>query len=292
MTDSTVKALYPENYAKDTITIYQGAIDPDNNGVFDTPETLTEHLNLYVPLDYKGQVTLDWEGAGIAGLETPIGSPIHQQTVEQYVLAIQAAKALRPNAKFGFYGLPIGRYYDRNQEWIDNALALQPIFDASDCLFPSIYDLYKSNESPQHDPQIDLEVTTDCTKLALRVANGKPVFPYIYHRYHDSNATWGFILIADDEMADNAKAAFDAVWEGDKADGMIWWGADQYYLWMSQQNYSPSHPNYDQSQRWQDVFAAEIPSGMTGDEWFTQLHTHILTLLGPILHDIEIPANN
>jgi hypothetical protein len=273
------QALFTQNRAEKTMLVYAISFDPDNNGMFEHDELFRSSLNELVPAGYTGPVALDWEGTAIHGLQAPIGSEVHTRSVQQYVNLIRRAKELRPNAKWGYYGLPIGRYWGRNDEWRAMATALMPIFEESRALFPSVYDAFKSNETPNHDPQEDLAVTRDIVKLALQVSQGKPVYPFVWPRYDPNNLVWGFKLIDDREFTDNAKAIFETNYQGDKADGLIWWGADPYWRWLSLQNYSPSHPEYSISQRLRAIFEQEIPEGQTDEVHFNRIHRHTLELL-------------
>lgn len=286
-TSAVVKAIYSANHAKDAIIIYQAGFDADDNGAFDDVAFFTSQVNLYVPVTYTGPVCLDWEGAGINGLMTPPGSALHGQTVNQFITLIKKAKQLRPNAKWGFYGLPIGRYWNRNAEWKAMATALQPILDESQCLFPSLYDTYKTGEAPEQNPAMDLEVVRDNVKLALMHADGKPVYGYVHHRYHPSNAVWGYHLIDDDEFNDQVRAVFDAQYQGNKAAGIVWWGADQFYRALSLENLSPSHPDYAESQRLKLIFADEIPEGVSDQAHWDTIDKHIVQLLSSVLDNVQ-----
>jgi hypothetical protein len=154
-------------------------------------------------------------------------------------------------------------------------------------LFPSCYDTNKSNESPQHSPAEDLEVNRDCVKMALRYASGKPVYCYIWPRWHDSNAQWGFKLIHEPEFKEHVKSCFQTSWNGDRADGIVWWGADRYYRNIALQNLSPGHPLYALNQRLIGIFNAEIPPGVSDEEHFNTIHARTLNQLDAVLDSLQ-----
>ena len=85
----------------------------------------------------------------------------------------------------------------------------------------------------------------------------------------------------------HVNAVFTASYQGDKADGIVWWGADLYWLWLTQQGYTPSHPNYSAAQAAQALFDQEIPDGMQPQAYFDQLHTHMLDVLDDVLDAID-----
>ena len=139
--------------------------------------------------------------------------------------------------------------------------------------------MYKANQNQYHVPAEDIEVNKDCVKMALRYAEGKPVYPYIWARWHDSNAEWGYKLIHELEFKEHVKSCFQTSWNGDRADGIVWWGGDFYYRGLSLQNLAPGHPLEAVSQRLRDIFDAEIPAGMTDHNHFNMIHSKILNQL-------------
>src|SRR4051812_33187005 len=135
----------------------------------------------------------------LTNLIAAIGTPQHDNEIPEFVRAIQYAKTIRPNAKFGFYSLPITQLYDRNQAWRDHEASLAPIYQASDCLFPSVYKFYPDNQ-PLFGATEDHAYVRESVKLALQLANGKPVYPYVWPRYHNSNQQLGYKLIPEAEF--------------------------------------------------------------------------------------------
>lgn len=281
----TVQAQFPQRGAVQSYLVSQGAFDPDNNGLFEHEQQFRQMFTNYIPANYTGAVCLDWEGQGMARLLAPIGSTIQRQTMKSYVELMTLAKELRPHAQIGFYNLPMNEYWTRDQAWRDRNLALQPIIDAGDCLFPSIYDFYKTGQWVGHDPDRDLQYVRECVGIALEMANGKPVYPYVSPRYHVSNYTYGLRLIPVDEFKSHIRAAFDFNVGGDRADGLVWWGADQYYRWLGQQNLPQTSSQYWMSFVCRTVFAAEIPSNTTDDAHFTNIHRRTLRQIADVISD-------
>ena len=84
-----------------------------------------------------GGVCIDWEGPAMEGLKEPVGSVLHTRSVQEYLKLLNLAKGLRPNAKFGYYAIPLGRYYDRDATWLAEAEGYKVIMEQSEVLFPS-----------------------------------------------------------------------------------------------------------------------------------------------------------
>lgn len=282
-TSPAVKATYNRYGARDALILYQGAIDPDNNGMFEHEAKFKAAINQLVPPDYTGPVVLEWKGKGLEGLMAPPDSVAHARALEQYLQVLKLAQQMRPNAQFGFDGLPMSRHSDRNNQWLAMNEALKPIYDQSNCLFPTVYDLYSDKETPRQSQEQDVDYVRECVSLAIRFARGKPVYACIAARWHNSNPDWGFMRIPEEEFKEHIGAIFDAQHNGDRADGVIWWGADRHHRWISTQKYSPSHPSHAVSQRLRSVFEKEIPPGVSDDAHFDQIHVQTLQWIADVI---------
>lgn len=284
---ASVHAIYPQTGAKDAITIYTGGIDPDNNGLFDQPDALRDALDLYVPANYTGPVALDWEGVGSENLNLPIGSPELANAVNEWVKVLQKARQLRPNAKFGFFGLPWAQLTDWGPTYIDRAMAIKPIYDYSHCLFPCIYRYYPDTQ-PQFSAADNRAYVKGLVSLALRISEGKPVYPFIGHRYHEGFLPVAFRLVPEKEFKDQIKAILDARYQGDSADGVVWWGGDQFWYWMAT-NYSQNPPpQYAFGPLLAQVFAAEMAPGETIAQHFTRIHKRALRRAADVIRRAQM----
>jgi hypothetical protein len=72
----------------------------------------------YPDASASGIGALDWEGKAFEKLKArgPI-TPDVQQAMNDYISVLQLAKTLRPNVKWGFYGIPFTTYYNRDAKW-------------------------------------------------------------------------------------------------------------------------------------------------------------------------------
>jgi hypothetical protein len=282
-----VRSQFLQRCASEAIIINQGHFDPDNNGRFEHRRAFRQAMTDLVPQNYSGPVCLDWEGAGFAGLRARAGSVMHTQTLQAYLDVIALARELRPKSQLGYYNIPMKEYWNRDEAWRQRNLALQPIVDASDCLFPSVYDFYKSNESVYHDPLEDLRYVRECVHMALEMSEGRPVYPYVWPRYHNSNPTNGLRLIDGAEFKSHVAAVFETEFRGDRADGVVWWGADRYFRWLSLQSFPPHHPDYFLNLQCRNVFNAEIPPNTSDDAHFTTIHRRTLRQLSEVIRSVQ-----
>jgi hypothetical protein len=279
-----VENLMPQHNAIRLLTAYQGCMDANDDGLFDGMAVMQEYFDDWVPANYDGPLCLDWEGTAAHYL---VGNnlELRERTVQQFVIALNAARQLRPSAKVGMYGLPIREYWNRNQAWRDREHSFAPIYNASDCVFPSVYDLYKNGESPFHNAEMDITYVREMVEMALEMSQGKPVYPFVWPRFHTSNPESGFELIPVAELKSHAAAIFDGDYQGDRADGLVWWGGDQWFYSYSQENVPPGSPDYEVHQLMQQVFAEEFLPGETAVEHFTIIHTRTLRQLGEVVNN-------
>ena len=99
-------------------------------------------------------------------------------------------------------------------------------------------------------------------RLAMELSEGKPVYPYIWHRYPDFNPVQGYRLIPAAELKAQVAAVFETNLDGRRADGVMWWGADQYFYWMA--------------------------TGETAAQYFTRIHKRTIKLFAEVLN--ALPA--
>jgi hypothetical protein len=92
-----------------------------------------------------------------------------------------------PGLKVGFYGLPPIRDYWRVQKgfgspayqaWRAENRALMPAGEAMDAIFPSLYTFYTDQAG---------WIRYATANIAEAKRYGKPVYPFLWPRYHDSN---------------------------------------------------------------------------------------------------------
>jgi hypothetical protein len=270
VSDVVRSEVYPSIGAQDAFIVYQSQFDADADSVPDTgaAAAVAAYLDGVAPVGTTAPVCIDWEAGTMSTLSTgDVDSDAFRSAVVSFVDFIADVRALRPDLRFGYYGLPVRSYWSRDAAWHARNDALLPIIDASDVVFASVYDFYTEAEVGEAE---DLAYVRDNVGEALRLAAGKDVFPYAWHRYHDSNTTVGGMLIGEEEFKAHVGAVFEAEFEGARAAGVVWWGADRYFV------ASGTEP-------WVEVFAEELPVDTDVDAYLDAVHTERLRWLREIL---------
>lgn len=155
-----------------------------------------------------------------------------------YLRTIQGAKATRPLAKIGFYGMPYGWWpsYDDSRRGYNDLL--QPIWDQCDVLMPSLYQLYWTTTTPLTSPCPDAVNTpsnnaaffSSAIEEARRIQTvsarpGQLIIPFVWWHYKsqagqcspDVNPT---LLVNETNLKQQLTLPW---WNG--ADGLAIWGA-------------------------------------------------------------------
>ena len=145
-------------------------------------------------------------------------------------------RAAAPGLKIGFYGMfPVRDYYRARMDpksadfraWQAEDDALRPAAAAVDAVFPSLYTFYDD---------ADGWAASAKSNIAEAQRYGKPVYPFLWPRFHDSNRqlAWTFLgqALWKMELAQTAASA-DAlvVWDYGKHSAWDpaapWWAAAQ-----------------------------------------------------------------
>jgi hypothetical protein len=128
-------------------------------------------------------------------------------TREFYIRTLEAAREIRPQAKWGYYGLPENRYFVfvsdyaqypvlREQLPATNDFELGWMRDHVDALYPSFYTFYHSVPNPRRGyPEDRPEDNTLWWQRGMaefrRFAPDKPILPFTWYRRHGGEATQG-----------------------------------------------------------------------------------------------------
>jgi hypothetical protein len=126
----------------------------------------------------------------------------------------------------GYYGVPPIRDYWRALDppnsqpyraWQSANDQLQPLANAVDALFPSLYTFYDDQDGWTQYAIANLSE-------ARRLARGKPVYAFIWPQFHNSNPVLGLKLIPGEFWALQLQTI------AQHADGVVIWGGWQV-LW-------------------------------------------------------------
>ncbi|MEW5745717.1 MAG: hypothetical protein AB1805_09825 [Nitrospirota bacterium] len=151
-----------------------------------------------------------------------VGNPDEvKKSIIKYKTVASLIKEINPTVKIGFYGvLPVRDYWrangakgkDKFEEWLLENKALQPIAEVIDVVFPSLYTFYSDKEGWE---VYAIENLKEAKKYS------KPVYPFLWPMYHESN----FLLKEQYISGDFWHLQLNI--SRDYADGVIIWGGWQ-----------------------------------------------------------------
>ena len=120
-------------------------------------------------------------------------------SMNKMIHIISVAKKTNPNLKYGYYScIPLRDYWSavrndpkRMKAWQKANDYLKPLADSVDVLCPSLYAFY-----PDRDKWVRYAKANIAE--AKRLAKGKPVYAYLWPKYHNSNKKDGKSFIEGD----------------------------------------------------------------------------------------------
>lgn len=135
-----------------TCPVVYGGFDPNDDERISPAErqrfeALVEEM---IPDEqYAGPACIDYEGTRWPELlATMIAPKRYRQIVRIYVSQLQLAHELRPNARWGFWGLPMMRHVgDAGANWNRWGNSIETIVRAAECIFPQTYDYWPDSDN-------------------------------------------------------------------------------------------------------------------------------------------------
>ena len=194
------------------------------------PKLLTQEIERAVPNpNDKGIAFIDLEGEylnDIMNMGTQIES--YQKSLKLYIDVIKFAKKMRPNVKWGYYAIPYTAYWRRTPDFYGKLKKIEPLIKECDVFFPSLYIFYEEN-----DKKVALEnekYVIENTKEMIKIGQyyKKPVFVFVWHRYHPSNDKFGSESLPEKVFLTHIERIVNTSFQDKKVDGIVWWGADDY----------------------------------------------------------------
>lgn len=161
------------------------------------------------------------------------------ESLNKYIGLIDSLKAKVKGCSVSYYGLPVGRDYWRAigkagspeyKQWQAENDLLKPLAGHVDIAMPSLYTFYSNEQAWERYAIANIQE-------ARRINPGKPVYPFLWPSYHDSNKLLGLTPIPADFwrfQLQTVKKYADGVilwslkepWD-DKAP---WWGVTKEFM--------------------------------------------------------------
>ncbi len=172
-------------------------------------------------------IAFDFEAWDWACTDTA-GNP--SDTPKKFETLVKWTREAAPKLKIGFYQIPpITNFWDaqlpetdpKYMAWQKNNDCYKPLANMVDILFPSLYTFYDETSDKYFEGgHIGgwLKYATANIKEARRLSN-KPVYPFLWMQYHDSNPTAGLNLIPGPFW----KLQLETMQK--LADGLVIWGS-------------------------------------------------------------------
>ncbi|AYD47984.1 hypothetical protein [Arachidicoccus soli] len=226
--DSKSASFFKANNINVVTTVDSRYFAPNPNGNIDF-NLFAKSLNIWFPNSAsKGIAALDWEGGSLQALHNSPNTNSFKNALNQYIQLIKFAKKMRPNVKWGYYSIPFTTYWGRDSKWQQLNQNILPLLKECDILFPSLYVFYQQgSEDKAGNISYAQDNMMECLKLGVMI--NKPVLPYVWNRYHNSNKKIGLELIPINDFTAYIKAILNTSYLDEKAAGIVWWGADKYF---------------------------------------------------------------
>lgn len=213
--------------------IYENDISPEANGILNVDLFTSRIRSLFPDSLQSGICVLNWEAPVIERLiNNDRKSKVYVDQCNEMIKALKIAKQLRPKIKWGYYGLNIQAYYTRSSEWKYNSRAFDPVLKQADILFPSMYKFYPYSYTSR-DFEYNYAYENILINLQIGQEFSKPVYPFIWPRFHDADTTVGLKSIPDNEWSDHIEFLSKAKFKNKKIDGLVMWTMDVYFIRVS-----------------------------------------------------------
>lgn len=146
------------------------------------------------------------------------------KNIDLYIRFIDEFKEHNGRTKIGYYGvLPIRDYWRASKkkgekkyaQWVGENKKLLELAERVDAIFPSIYTFYKDMKGWQAYAKEQIQ-------MAKMLSSNKPVYPFIWPDYHESNMFRSHDYIGNDYWKLQLETARKY------ADGIVIWGGWAY----------------------------------------------------------------
>ena len=182
---------------------YGGGVDYDHDMEY-TDEDLDNFqawLDENIPYDYDGPVVLDMEGEWWSMMNYADQEQM-DEIIDFYIQGLEYAESMRPNAKFGYWGLP------KKHMTLDGYAggSVDRLLKRSGAIFP---DTYESNVGGNDYNRMKAHIETCIEKVEGQV----PVYVQMSPRYQDQElGGWRHFHTNEELMRDQITPTLDARW--------------------------------------------------------------------------------
>lgn len=161
-----------------------------------------------------------------------VNSQKFQKAQKLYLDVLNYVKQLRPNVKWGYYGIPFTTYWGRDKAFYNKNHKISKILSQVDVLYPSLYIFYNNANFSLDNFDYLKENTEEALKLADKYK--KDVFPFVMSRYHPSNKEKRFKQIDTNDFSDYLSTILKPVSNGKSINGIVLWNVDNYFYSVSE----------------------------------------------------------
>ncbi|WP_164126625.1 hypothetical protein [Sphingobacterium luzhongxinii] len=199
-----------------------------NDFTFSKAELLGEVKRIFPHASDSGYAYLDIEDPYMEILmNNDVKSQKFIKSEKLYLDVLEYAKKLRPNVKWGYYGIPFTTYWGRDSKFYSKNQKISAILQKVDVFFPSLYIFYNNVGFSFENSSYLKDNTRETLKLASRY--NKNVFAFIMSRYHPSNNDKRFMQISDDDFTDYVSSIVKTSSNGKTVNGIVLWNVDNYF---------------------------------------------------------------
>jgi len=203
---------------------YGGGVDYDHDMEY-TDEDLDNFqawLDENIPFDYEGPVVLDMEGEWWHLMNNATQREM-DDIIDFYIQGLEYAESMRPNVKFGYWGLP------KKHMTLDSytGASVDRLLKRSGAIFP---DTYESNVGGNDYNRMKAHIEACIEKVEGDV----PVYVQMSPRYQDQElGGWRHFHTNEELMRDQVNPTLDARWTDDdghthRVSGIALWDAYVY----------------------------------------------------------------
>lgn len=215
------------NKAKNFYIFYQDyIIDRDLN--LDKAKFKAEVDKQIPDTKMSGYAALDVEAESVLILlkEKKVSANEYNRILNNHIGMIRYAKSLRPNVKWSFYGYNLTSYpYVTKGHENNVTVGTYPLLKELDFFAPSMY--LHDKKTPENIDRIKTFVSSNLT-LSLKLGKkfNKPVYPFVWNRYH--NVESENTLITPNDFQWYVDQLLNFSFEKTKVGGVIFWNAESY----------------------------------------------------------------